>query len=189
MLAAVVTACAPSVDELAGGPAPSEGPPSASPSVGSGSVSYADVTFAQLLVAHDRQTVRLCELLLAKPSVDPSIRAVAQRMRANRSQEINQLITWLAGWGLDEEPVAHDHVSQSHGLLLPGQLLSFQRSDGPRAQTAFVEVMITRDRGIRDLAADAGTTAGDSRLAAIAAGAVATGDAEMVELQRLSGPR
>lgn len=146
-----------------------------------------DITFVQMMLAHDRQTVRICDLLLLKDGVDPQVRAVAEQLRRTRSPQIEQLTTWLSQWGIDESPLEHDHAGRTHGLLLPGQLAAFERADGPTAQRAFLETMINHDRGALEISTTVVDTGTDGGVRQLAEKIISTQSAEIDRLEQALG--
>lgn len=164
-------------------PRPSTAVTTAAP--GSTSVAYEDVTFVQMMLAHDRQTVQICALLLAKHGVDPAVRTMAEQMTGSRSPEITQLTTWLTTWGVDESPLEHEHAGRTHGLLRPGQLAAFARADGASAQEAFLETMISHDQAAQEIADTVIATGAHAGVRRLARASLATNGAEIAELERL----
>lgn len=162
-------------------------PTSSSGSARSTSVAYEDITFVQMMLAHDRQTVQICDLLLAKDGVDPPVRTLAEQMQRSREPEISQLAGWLTAWGVDESSLEHEHAGRTHGLLRPGQLAAFERADGPTAQRAFLETMISHDRAAQEIASTVVADGTDAGVRALARTAITTGEAETSVLERLVG--
>lgn len=58
----------------------------------------ADVTFAQQMIEHHRQTVEMTELA-ATQSQSPQVKAIAAAIRSTQAAEIQILIGWLQAWG------------------------------------------------------------------------------------------
>ncbi len=158
---------------------------SASP--GSTSMAFVDVTFTQMMLAHDRQTVQICDLLLAKSDIDRQVRVLAEQMRRTRLPEIDQLAGWLAQWGLDESSIEHAHAGRTHGLLLPGQLAAFERAAGPAAQQAFLETMISHDRGALEIATTVLATGADPGVSKLAESTSVTAKEEIAQLETMLG--
>jgi uncharacterized protein (DUF305 family) len=150
-------------------------------------VAYEDITFVQMMLAHDRQTVQICDLLLAKRDVDPPVRVLAEQMQRSRLPEIDRMTRWLSAWGIDESPLDHAHAGRTHGLLRPGQLASFERAAGPVAQRAFVETMISHDQGALEISATVLGTGTDPGVKALAESTVVTGKAEIARLETMLG--
>lgn len=179
-----VSACAGPSDTA---PLSRPSPTVSSASPHSTSVAVEDITFVQLMLAHDRQTVQICDLLLAKDGVDPRVRALAEQLRRTRSLEIDQLTIWLSDWGIDESPLEHDHAGRTHGLLLPGQLAAFERADGPTAQRAFLETMISHDRGALEISTTVVDTGTDSGVRQLAEKIISSQSAEIDRLEQALG--
>ncbi len=154
-------------------------------SSGGTSVAYEDVSFVQMMLAHDRQTVQICDLLLAKDGVDPAVRTLAAQMRTAREPEITRLASWLSGWGVDESPLEHEHAGRTHGLLRPGQLATFARAGGPAAQEAFLATMLSHDRAAQEIATTVLAEGSDAGVQRLAQTALATARTEIGELERL----
>jgi uncharacterized protein (DUF305 family) len=174
-----------------GGPGRGVEPPPAAAtsgdSPGSTAVGYEDITFVQMMLAHDRQTVQICDLLLAKTGVDPPVRVLAEQMRSARLPEIDRMAGWLAAWGIDESPLDHAHAGRTHGLLLPGQLATFERATGPKAQQAFVETMISHDQGALEISATVLAIGTDPGVKTLAESTVVAGKSEIARLETMPG--
>ncbi len=175
----------------AGGPDRGAAQPSAAAtaveSPRSTAVAYEDITFVQMMLAHDRQTVQICDLLLAKSGVDPPVRVLAEQMRRTRAPEIDRMTRWLSAWGIDESPLDHAHADRTHGLLRPGQLATFERAAGPEAQQAFVETMISHDQGALEISARVLANGADPGVKTLAEATVVTGKSEIARLETLLG--
>ncbi|HEY5785024.1 MAG TPA: hypothetical protein VIT65_09630 [Microlunatus sp.] len=57
-------------------------------------MAYEDITIVQMMLAHDRQIVQICDLLLGKDDVELPVRTVAVQMRRARVPEVDQLARW-----------------------------------------------------------------------------------------------
>ena len=150
-------------------------------------VAYEDITFVQMMLAHDRQTVQICDLLLAKTGIDQPVRVLAEQMRRTRLPEVDRMTTWLSEWGIDESPLEHAHAGRTHGLLLPGQLATFERAAGPAAQRAFLETMISHDQGALEISTTVLATGSNPGVRQLAESTVVTGKSEIARLETVLG--
>lgn len=170
------------------GPGGSADRPTAAASVASPrstAVAVEDITFVQMMLAHDRQTVQICDLLLAKSEIDQRVRVLAEQMRRTRVPEVDQMTRWLSEWGIDESPLEHAHAGRTHGLLLPGQLASFERADGRVAQQAFLETMVVHDQGAVEISTTVLMTGADPGVKKLAESTIVVGKAEITQLESM----
>lgn len=131
-----------------------------SPGVGTSSsaasaTNDADVHFAQSMVPHLDQAVQMSIMLLAKPGVDPDVKAVAKQIKATQEPHIDTLNQWLEAWGRpfgsddgseDVEEGGTNHHS-GNGLMSPGQMESLGIADAADGRRLFLEGMIKHHYG------------------------------------------
>ncbi|MEV4772677.1 DUF305 domain-containing protein [Micromonospora humida] len=123
--------------------------PAASASAG---VAPADVMFAQMMIPHHRQAVRMSELAGSR-AADPEVTRLAERIRAAQAPEIATLTGWLTAWG---RPVPSDSPAGGHlpgmdhgmpGMMSDADLARLEGATGRDFDRLFLSLMIAHHEG------------------------------------------
>ncbi|MFY1685469.1 DUF305 domain-containing protein [Micromonospora sp. WMMD730] len=123
--------------------------PAASESAG---VAPADVMFAQMMIPHHRQAVRMSELA-GNRAADPEVTRLAERIRAAQAPEIATLTGWLTAWG---RPVPSDSPAGGHlpgmdhgmpGMMSDADLARLEGATGRDFDRLFLSLMIAHHEG------------------------------------------
>ena len=113
----------------------------------------ADTMFAEMMRVHHEQALTLSDLVLAKPGLDPRVRAMAQQIKAAQTPEIDQMVGWLAGWGITPGSMG-DHTGHMTGMVSQADLEKIRAADGASGQKLFLKHMIEHHEGAVDMAED-----------------------------------
>ena len=107
-----------------------------------------DVAFAAMMIPHHEQAVWMSDTLLAKQSLDPEVKALAEQIRAAQQPEIDTMKRWLVDWGTPPDHSQMDHGDDGGGMMTPEEMreLRDETEAGP-AQRQFLEAMIKHHRG------------------------------------------
>ncbi|NHC44922.1 DUF305 domain-containing protein [Motilibacter aurantiacus] len=172
-LVAAVAAALIGTTALRGGPgrdvsaaqpvAASAGPAAAQPVVRPKPPNAADVVFAQMMVPHHQQAVRMSRLLLAKDGVHDRARAIAEYIARDQAREASDMRAWLTAWGKPLAPgpgPAHGahgsrwsrDLAAMPGMLTPAQLRRLDGAVGAPATELFLRQMIEHHLGALDMA-------------------------------------
>ncbi|KTR40365.1 hypothetical protein NS263_07825 [Curtobacterium oceanosedimentum] len=112
-----------------------------------------DVMFAQMMLPHHKQAVEMSDMLLAKGSgVDTDVTDLAKQIKAEQSPEINQLTTWLKGWG---ESTESEHSGMGHsmsGMMSDSDMDDLDQASGDDAAKLYLEQMVQHHEGAVDMA-------------------------------------
>ena len=103
-----------------------------------------DVHFAQMMVTHHEQAVRMSRALLAKGEVPERIRLIAEFIVHDQQREIDETNAWLSAW---DQPVAAGSADGGHGMLTEAQLTELDRAKLPEAGTIYLRLMIEHHQG------------------------------------------
>ncbi|GAC1324389.1 MAG: DUF305 domain-containing protein [Mycobacteriales bacterium] len=116
------------------------------------SFSGADVTFATDMIGHHRQAVEMADMEIAR-GASPQVKAIAARIKAEQSPEINQLSGFLttfkkpvpaAGGGMS----GMDHGgAHSTGMMSPAEMSKLGGMSGAALDKAFLADMIEHHTG------------------------------------------
>jgi uncharacterized protein (DUF305 family) len=103
-----------------------------------------DVHFAQMMVTHHEQAVRMSRDLLAKGEVPERTRLIAEFIVHDQQREIDETNAWLSAW---EQPVAAGSADGGHGMLTEAQLTELDRAKLPGAGPLYLRLMIEHHEG------------------------------------------
>ncbi|UZN04257.1 DUF305 domain-containing protein [Cellulomonas sp. S1-8] len=142
-LGAALTACA----GQSGASAPSA-------SVGAGSEvaahNDADTAFAQMMIVHHEGAIEMAGLAVERAD-DPAVLALAERIEAAQSPEIELMAGWLEAWGEDATPVGHegmDHGGMQMEGMDHGEAMGvLDDLEGDPFDQRFLELMIAHHEG------------------------------------------
>jgi uncharacterized protein (DUF305 family) len=113
-----------------------------------------DVLFAQMMVAHHAQAVRLSRILVAKPGVPERVYRIADFIAHDQQREIDETNAWLVAWG--RPPVdptdrvvqrMHGDDAAAHGMLTEDQVHQVESAPPAQAAQLFLRQMITHHNG------------------------------------------
>ena len=148
-----ITACAP------GQPAPPQTPPppsaASAPAQPATAVSpehnQADVQFVKMMVPHHQQALRMAEIVLAKPDLNPQVRQMTEKIQREQGPEIEKMQSWLAAWNAGPA-MSLEQAQGMQGLLSPDDLAQLERADGTTASTLLLQQMIAHHQGAVSMA-------------------------------------
>jgi len=105
----------------------------------------ADVDYAQMMIAHHAQAVRMSQDLLARPGVPERIADLARFIVADQQREIDQLTAWLTAWHRDTSG------GHQHGMLDAADLTRLENAAPARAVSLYLGLMIKHHQGAIDM--------------------------------------
>lgn len=133
--------------------APSSPAPSVAKTPASGQQNDADVMFAQGMIPHHQQAVKMSDLMLAKADADPRVLTLARQIKAAQGPEITQMTGWLEGWGFKVQPMENDmdHSGMSgngmDGMMSDEDMKELEAASGADASRMFLEGMVKHHEG------------------------------------------
>jgi uncharacterized protein (DUF305 family) len=144
------------------GSGPSSDQPSATGSPSSAAHNQADIAFAQGMIPHHEQAVRMADLAQSRAS-DPRVKDLAAKIEAAQAPEIEEMTTWLTDWGAPVpsapagEPDAHGGAHGSTTGAMPGMMTdqdmaALETASGDRFDRMFLEMMIRHHEGAVEMA-------------------------------------
>ncbi len=161
--------------------------PAASSTPASGPHNDADVMFASMMIPHHNQAIEMSDLLLAKTGVDPTVTALARKIKQAQGPEVAQMTGWLTGWGADPSMGGMDHGSGDDGMMSQADMDALKDAEGAKATTLFLDGMIEHHNGAIAMAQtelDQGTNPEAKKLAQAIIDAQ---QAEITEMKQLGG--
>ncbi|SCF14480.1 Uncharacterized conserved protein, DUF305 family [Micromonospora matsumotoense] len=139
-----------------GGGHPTDGghgrPAAGAASAGASAVDSADVLFAQMMIPHHQQAVRMSELAGSR-AADPEVSRLAAQIRAAQAPEIATMTGWLTGWG---RPVPSDGPAGGHlpgtdhgmpGMMSDADLARLEGATGGDFDRWFLTMMVAHHEG------------------------------------------
>ncbi len=119
----------------------------------------ADVTFAQGMIPHHRQAVRMAEMASSR-ATSPAVNALAAQIRGAQDPEITTMTGWLTSWGQPtEQPgmsgmAGHGGHSTSSmgGMMSDADMAKLSKLTGGAFDREFLTMMTAHHNGAIDMA-------------------------------------
>ncbi|WP_170218411.1 DUF305 domain-containing protein [Pseudonocardia saturnea] len=83
--------------------------------------------FVKMMVPHHQQALRMAEIVLAKPDLNPQVRRMTEKIQREQGPEIEKMQSWLAAWNAGPA-MSLEQAQGMQGLLSPAPRTS---SSGP----------------------------------------------------------
>lgn len=144
----------------------------------------ADVMFAQMMVLHHSQAVKMGSILQAKSGVDPLVAALAGKIKAAQQPEIDTMASWLQAWG---EPLEMEGSHPMAGMLDAAQLDQLAAAGGSDAGKLFLSQMVAHHEGAIDMAKEELASGKDAAALKLAHAVVADQEAEVIQMKDILG--
>jgi len=118
-----------------------------------------DVAFAQGMIPHHAQAVRMADMAL-EVSTDPQVIALAEQIKAAQSPEIEQMTTWLTEWDQtvpDPDAGMDENMDDAGGMMMSGMMSAADmarlgEASGTDFDRMFLEMMILHHEGAIEMA-------------------------------------
>ncbi|GAA4061433.1 DUF305 domain-containing protein [Nonomuraea soli] len=155
--------------------------PASSPAASAASFNDADVMFAQMMIPHHRQAVRMADLAATR-AADPEIKELAGRIKAAQDPEITTLTGWLTAWG---EPVEAPMHHGMPGMLSDDDMARLGAAQGAAFDRLFAEQMIAHHEGAIEMAETERSDGRDPAAKALAKEIAEAQKAEVAQLRKI----
>ncbi|WP_433384804.1 DUF305 domain-containing protein [Micromonospora sp. KLBMP9576] len=139
-----------------------------------------DVWFVRMMIPHHAQALEMAELATDRAG-DPTLRALAERIRASQGPEIGMMRGWLQTRSLSTEVAGHDHGSM-RGMQTPEAIRQLAAARGAEFDRLFVRMMTEHHQGAVQMATELLKVGADLTLSEFA-NSVAT--EQTVEIDRM----
>ncbi|SCF44901.1 Uncharacterized conserved protein, DUF305 family [Micromonospora purpureochromogenes] len=109
----------------------------------------ADVMFAQMMIPHHQQAVRMSELADSRAE-DPEVKRLAAQIKGAQAPEIATMTGWLTAWG---RPVPSGSPSGGHhdhgmpGMMSDDDMAELAAASGREFDRQFLTMMIAHHQG------------------------------------------
>ncbi|MBT1003900.1 DUF305 domain-containing protein [Paenarthrobacter sp. DKR-5] len=111
----------------------------------------ADTMFAQMMIPHHAQAITMSDTLLKKQGVDARVTALARKIKAAQSPEIETMTGWLTTWG---EPASMSGDQSMGGTMSADDMHQLDAATGAKASRLFLTQMIQHHQGAISMAKD-----------------------------------
>ena len=111
-----------------------------------------DVEFAQSMIVHHTQAIEMSDMVLEK-GADVDVKALAERIKAAQTPEIEIMQGWLEEWGEDEtssDDAGHggmDMGGDDATMMTDDEMADLEDAEGAELDTMFLEMMIRHHEG------------------------------------------
>ena len=162
-LTLVLTACGGSADEAdSGGEATTqETTTQVAPEAteqGEAAHNGADTAFAQMMIIHHEGAIEMADLAVEKAD-SAEVRSLAEGISAAQGPEIEEMTSWLEGWGEDVTPMGDmegmegmDSGMDMDGMDQEGAMAELDELSGADFDRRFLELMIAHHEGAIEMA-------------------------------------
>lgn len=147
-----------------------------------------DVMFAQMMVPHHQQAVKLADLALDSASAaGPEIVQLAQQIRDGQEPEIKQMTALLIQWKqpLDSH-AAMGHGSEMEGMLSEQEMIDLDSLTGSEFDAVWITAMTFHHQGAIAMASAAAKDGINPEIKSLTAAIIAVQQSEIETLQALS---
>jgi uncharacterized protein (DUF305 family) len=152
-----------------------------------------DVLFAQMMIPHHQQAVKMSQTLLAKDGIPPDVRTLAERIVAAQGPEIDHMNQMLQAWGqpavTESSGMGMDHGMMSdgagNGMMNDEQMRQLEDAAGADATRIYLEQMIQHHRGAIVMAQNEMDNGHNPEAIALAKEIIAAQEAEINEMEGL----
>lgn len=154
----------------------------------SDSHNVSDVEFVQGMIPHHEQAVQMADMVVAG-AVSAELAALADQVRAAQQPEIDMMMSWLAGWGLERDPHAGHMMGSEHGMMSDDDMAALDAAKGAEFERMWLDMMIKHHEGAVAMANDVLAAGVDPRVAALAEALVEAQTAEIALMRQMLAAR
>lgn len=104
----------------------------------------ADTMFAQGMIPHHEQAVKMAEMMLRKKDVPAAVTDLAARIKAAQAPEIETMTEWLKSWN-ESATIGPGHTMA--GIMGEDDLKGLEEAQGTEAAKLFLKQMIAHHEG------------------------------------------
>jgi uncharacterized protein (DUF305 family) len=152
----------------------------------------ADVEFVSMMIPHHAQAIAMADLAV-KHATDSKVKALAPKIKAAQSPEIQKMSGWLTGWG---EPVPGSASGsdmsgmsgmegQAGGMMSAKQMASLGVAKGSVFDRMWLQMMVTHHQGAVAMAKTALTHGADPDTKKLARAIIDGQSAEIAQMSAI----
>ncbi|MFJ1598938.1 DUF305 domain-containing protein [Streptomyces sp. NPDC088261] len=143
----------------------------------------ADFTYAQMMIVHHTQALKMTELV-PKRAASTSVKRLAERIASAQKPEIDVMAGWLEINGGAKKTSGHDHGAMP-GMATEAQLDQLRASKGKAFDELFLTLMITHHQGAITMATEALSSGNNVLVEEMAGDVIAQQTSEMARMRAL----
>ncbi|NEB81007.1 DUF305 domain-containing protein [Streptomyces sp. SID14478] len=144
----------------------------------------ADVHYAQMMILHHRQALKMTELAPEQAQSVP-VKRLAERISAAQGPEVEVMRGWLKQHGRSESPSGHAGHETMPGMASAAQLKSLRAARGTAFDDLFLKLMITHHQGAVTMATQVKSDGNDVQVEEMADDVIAQQTAEIGRMRRM----
>lgn len=144
----------------------------------------ADEMFATMMIPHHEQAIEMSNIILGKDGIDERVVALAERIKAAQTPEIETMISWLDAWGADSSMGGMEGMGGT-GMMSDDDMAALDAAQGVDASRLFLEQMIAHHQGAIDMAQTEVDNGINPDAVALAGKIIEDQTAEIAEIQQL----
>lgn len=152
-----------------------------------------DVEFVQGMIPHHEQAVQMADMVVGSMvvagEVSAELAALADQVRAAQQPEIDLMLSWLAGWGLERDPHAGHMMGSEHGMMSEDDMAGLGAANGAEFERMWLGMMIKHHEGAVAMAKDVLAAGSDPRVAALAEAVMEAQTAEITLMRQMLAAR
>lgn len=156
-------------------------PASASASASAGAFNDADVMFAQMMIPHHEQALKMAELADGRAE-DAEIKKLVGEIEKAQDPEIQKMKGWLKTWGKPES-MGGGHAMA--GMMSDADMTALAATKGKAFDRKFAELMIAHHEGAVEMAKTEQKNGSDAAAKKVADDVVRTQAAEIAQLKKI----
>ena len=142
----------------------------------------ADTMFAQMMLPHHSQAVEMSDIMLAKPSLDAKIIALAKDIKTAQAPEISTMTNYLSAWG-ESTAMTGDHSMA--GMMTSADLDKLKAAQGNEAARMFLTQMTAHHEGALEMAKTEVADGKNADAVTLAKSIVSSQEAEINDMKEL----
>ncbi|WP_373317030.1 DUF305 domain-containing protein [Streptomyces sulfonofaciens] len=166
-----------------GEPAKRLSPEQAAKAVPDNRPNSADLAYAEMMIVHHRQALRMTRLAGEHAHSD-AVERIARRIAASQQPEIEAMQGWLESNGASGSTGGHMHMDMP-GMATEAQLERLEDARGEAFDDLFLKLMITHHQGAVTMATDVLSRGRNVRIAEMATDLIAQQTREMSRMRAL----
>ncbi|WP_026246627.1 MULTISPECIES: DUF305 domain-containing protein [unclassified Streptomyces] len=145
----------------------------------------ADVAYAQMMILHHEQALKMTELA-PKQAESGQVKRLAERIAAAQGPEVDVMRAWLKKYGKPEAASGHSAHGSMPGMASAGQLKSLRGARGPAFDELFLKLMITHHQGAVTMATEVKSDGNDVVVEEMADDVIAQQTTEIERMRDMS---
>lgn len=164
--------------------------PSSTPMSTSASASFnaADVTFVTGMIPHHTQAVAMSDTLLKKTGIDPTVAALAVKIKGEQAPEITKMTGWLTSWKVPTSTASSMpgmDMGTGTGMMSDADMTALYSASGLTASKLFLTQMIQHHEGAIGMATTENKAGKNSDALTLATGIISSQSAEISTMKKL----